>query len=513
MKKSIVLSIVAVSCAFGGDYGYREHLMNVVKNHSSFGFISLDPTTTVYAGYTSAHGPALNYCLAQGGNLTQTITTDLGTEELRAITDEGMSRILGMSQEQRIDLIKKDKDIFNRGEGNKSFVETSLGNRISGTKANGKFECKTPSGQSIYTATLRSGSGKVEYWIVNHKPETLLDYNPHGRDSDIEGTSDDMKKKILAAYPTYEKYFDSWNNGFFSSDLKQKHNQTYRMTDSFTFDTEFWVGGSMKDLADVETFCEAQGGAFNKDGVSFKTFLKQFYLNGGHATDGMGSSPFIGHYSCSGSKEPFTVELDTYKALQQTTFMISYALIKKGEDATANAASKGNGFFTGGATAQMEQALQTPAKIQMIDAGNISQQDAGIITSAVSMRAPIGSQQGANAVTAFYNGKDSQGCDLVSLQKSVANMPNSSHIYNYKSCNGQISALGETNMPGVPRKKELDPIIAQVKDQCKVYGAYVSEYQGTTISCRTLDINHCNMEINIIQDGKLINKQVENTCK
>lgn len=269
---------------------------------------------------------------------------------------------------------------------------------------------------------------------------------------------------------------------------------------------------TMGDLAEVETFCEAQGGSFNKDGQPFKAFLKQFYLNGGHATDGMGSSPFKGHYSCSGSKEPFTMDLDTYKALQQTKFLISYALIKKGEDPTANAASQGTNFFTGNVSTDVAASTKIPAKTQMTTTGNVSQQDAGIIANAVSMHAPFGSQQGANIVTALYNGKDSLGCDLVSLQKSVTNMSNSTHTYNYKSCNGQITALGETGMVGVLRNKELDPIIAQVKKQCKAYGAYGSEYQGTTVSCRAHDQNHCNLEITLMQNGMLIDKRVENNC-
>lgn len=160
-----------------------------------------------------------------------------------------------------------------------------------------------------------------------------------------------------------------------------------------------------------------------------------------------------------------------------------------------------------------QQPIQPMARQPMMNASTVNQQDAGLIANAVAMKSPFGSQQGANVVTALYNGKDTQGCDLVSLQKSVANMPDSSRTYNYKSCNGQIVALGETGLPGVPRNKELDPIIAQVKNQCKAYGSYGSEYQGTIVSCRSLDVNHCNLEINIMQNGMLIDKRVENTCK
>jgi hypothetical protein len=283
------------------------------------------------------------------------------------------------------------------------------------------------------------------------------------------------------------------------SNRKQKLGGNYRMLDSFTFDTKFWLGGSMGELTETQYFCESKNGTFLKDGKNFRTFLKEFYLDGARPQD-FTSSPFVGNYACVGTPEAFTMELKDKKGTDSLGFRLGYALIKKGAD-----------------NVQVSQAPST-TKMTAVSGGvqgNVNATEEQIIRQIAASKVPFGKLVGANVISGYYNGTDAQGCDMVSLQKTVANMPVNKarkDTYNYKVCNGQVIALGETGLPGVPRSKELDPIIAQVKTQCKAYGAFGTEYQGTIVSCRSLDQNHCNLEINIMKDGKLIDKRVERTC-
>jgi hypothetical protein len=268
------------------------------------------------------------------------------------------------------------------------------------------------------------------------------------------------------------------------------------MLNSFTFENKFWLSGSMDELAETQYFCEAKNGTFLKDGQNFRAFLKEFYLDGGRPQDS-NPSPFQGNYACVGTPEAFTMELKDKKALGGLSFQLGYALIKKG---TENSVSAPIGKM--GATSGNQANGGSPEEM--------------IVRQVAASKVPFGKQVGANVLSGFYNGTDAQGCDLVSLQKTVANIPANKarkDTFNYKVCNNRVIVLGETGLPGVPRAKELDPIIAQVKTQCKAYGAYGSEYQGTIVSCRTLDVNHCNLEINIMKNGMLIDKRVHNTCK
>jgi hypothetical protein len=265
----------------------------------------------------------------------------------------------------------------------------------------------------------------------------------------------------------------------------------------------------MGELVEVQYFCEANNGTFTKDGQTFRKFLKDFYHRGAAPTD-YSTSVFEGTYTCVDAKEPFSLDLKQYKSSGELSFNLSNAIIKKG-----------------GAPISQMQPQQTPQTMmsQVMGAmglnsgqsnNSYSSPDEKLIRKAAMMKVPYGEQQGSNIVTALYNGNDSQGCSMVSLQKTVANMPVNvapKNTYNYKVCGNQIISLGETGMPSVPRNKELNPIIAQVKNQCKAYGVYGSEYQGTVVSCRALDQNHCNLEITIMQNGMMVDKRVENSCK
>lgn len=509
------------------------------------------------------------YCAIQGGNLTKTITTDLGTEELKAFDSAALAPYMQMSKEELIALYGKGEKKFELSYTD-TFYATTVASRATGKRGiGGLFECKDLSGAKLFSAYQTTGvkmpgshdTIPPEFWIVEHKQEPMLDnvrFNTkvHGGflGETREGLSTMVKSELNAKFPTYESYFDDWNNGFLDKNNKQKLNSNYRMTNSFSFDVGFWLNESMGQLSEVQYFCEAKKGTFMKDAQPFRSFMKDFYMKGGasqvsNVVNGQYilTSPFIGKYTCVGGSDPFKMELDSFKKIDgiASSFGLNYALIKKGmpgqtvqqpvvpmqntsnvqaqpvtpvqaPSATQNKMAMAQqtlaGMF-GGYQGEGNVPTQSSRKEALFAKMGYDMADMNLVANAIATKAPFGTQQGANVSTALYNGQDTQGCDLVSIEKSVANVPNSKRVFNYKSCNGQIISLGETGLPGVPRTKELDPIIAQVKSQCKAYGAYGSEYQGTIISCRSLDQNHCNLEINIMQNGKLIDKRVENTCK
>jgi len=509
MKKGFFLSIAVSVSLFGGDYGYREFLLDKKEQ-----FIALDEISTVTSGYMPSDAAVVNYCLIKGGNMYGTFVTDLGKESIQAIGNEDYVKLQSMSFEQRKDAyFKKQLDLKYTPE----YSATLRGDNYKGKHARGvQYECKNPSGTNLFSAIVSAGVGNYDHWIVEHPKEQVYDNANYIvgvglKDSNMlgqtfyEGTSIDIQKKLAQQYPTVNSFFDDWNNGFLERNNKQKSNEGYRMLDSFDFDRKFGLTRSMGELTEVQYFCEAHNGTFTKDGQSFRKFLKDFYKGGAVPAD-FTTSPLEGTYLCIDSKEPFSLELKGYKPTIESKFNLSYALIKKGANTSVVAQPKMVMNPT-------ERTFNTP--ISSSDSF-LSQSDEKLIRKTTVLKIPYGEQQGSNVATALYNGMDAQGCHLVALQKTVANIPVNvapKNTYNYKVCNGQITALGETGMPGVPRAKEFNPIIAQVKNQCKAYGAYGSEYQGTVVSCRTLDQNHCNIEITIMQNGMMVDKQVENTCK
>lgn len=480
----------------------------------------------------------------QGGNMTGTLTTDLGTEVIKAIDDEALAKYKNMSVDERKALYFKDGFDL---KFNQTYSATFRGNNYKGKHAlKVPYECKAPSGERIFTAKVFSGVENLDHWMVEHKPAPMIDYVPVGMGGlfgeKTVNTSDSIKKEMIKKYSGYEAYFDDWNNGFLEKNNKQKLGTNYRMRNTFNFMRKFETLESMSKLADVNFFCEATGGQFIKNGKPFRTFLKEFYMNGADPISYNMTSPFKGSYACINAKEPFVMELDQVKSDNQIDVRLDYALIKKGapdnqvisnnfvsnvvqvssnqvQQPVVNNANNGqnevmntmmqkfSGMF-GGMMPQRGMGAGMAAQTMGVD-----QNDANLIVNAVASKAPYGSQQGANISTALYSGKDGQGCDLVALEKSVVNMPNSKRVHNYKICNGQIVTLGETGLSGIPRKAELDPLIAQVKKQCKAYGAFGSQYQDITVSCRTLDANHCSLETTIMQNGTMLDKKVENSCQ
>ncbi len=485
MKKTLLLSAALSASLLAGEYGFRDYLTDYFKkNGGSMDYTSLDDRTTVLKHDGVINGTMDKYCVLAGGTLYGKMKHDLGEEQLPSHDAELISSYASMTKDERAGKLLSDSRVGGL------FLTSEEKAFTANLKNFSSLECKLPNGN-----ILMSGKIKGQSLIVEHKPEALSDFIWfNGRAAGNE-TSNEYKKRMMISFPSYESYFNTFK-------ATHKMADSYRINDKINQKKIVTGFSSLGDIGEMNLFCEANGGSFTKDAVPFREFLKGVFNKNGWSvfadSANKVTSPFSGNYSCNGGKAEFSVLLENpYVWNNGDTIVFGYSKISKGRDAIQISGKNS----TGGSAPQP---------------GNSGTEEEQIILQISSSKVPFGKLVGANVISGYYNGTDAQGCDMVSLQKTVANMPVNKarkDTYNYKVCNGQVIALGETGLPGVPRSKELDPIIAQVKTQCKAYGAFGTEYQGTIVSCRTLDQNHCNLEINIMKDGKLIDKRVERTCK
>lgn len=494
MKQGFLLSIIVTTSLLGGDYGFRDYLVEYIKadNRTAFGFTSIDEKTTVIDEFHLID----KYCAIEGGVMYGKVMYDLGTEYLPAHDQDTMDKYLSMNKDDR----KKELLTKSRISGLwLSKAEMTFNANINNYKS---IECKLPN-NSILFSTRKKGWN----WVVQHDSEPMKDFIWSGRTFKLMD-SDQMKQALSQKFPTHEAYFDSYNSD-------NKLNGNYRLSKKISVNSKIKSITDMDAIGEMFYFCEANQGVFYKESTSFRGFLKDLFVNkSGYSwlfdenANGY-KSPFVGTYSCHGGRTPFTMQLsDAKPSSANLTVNFDYALIKKGIDTTPSAPMQ--------PVTNNINSMNSAVGYNTSTGNSLSPSDEKLIRKATILKVPYGEQQGSNITTALYNGMDAQGCHQVALQKTVANMSVNvapKNTYNYKVCGTQIMALGETGLPGLPRAKEIAPIITQVKNQCKAYGAYGSEYQGTVVSCRALDQNHCNLEISIMKNGMMVDKRVENTCK
>lgn len=490
MKEIVLLSLVLSTFLTAAEYGFRDYMTDYFKkNSSSVDFTALDERTTVFKHLGVIDGTMDKYCILQGGTLYGEMKHDLGVERLPAHGADLVASYAALSKEDRL------QKLFSDSRVGKLFLSSEEKAFNTNFKNFHSFECKLPGGEVLMSASIK---GNV--LVAEHKSESMKDFVwNNGRTGGIftssNETSEEYKKRMVSDFPTYESYFNTFK-------FTHSFNGEYRINDKISQKKNLSGFSSMGDIGEMSLYCEAHGGRFKKDGIPFREYLKGVFNKGGWSVfendQGAVVSPFSGGYVCDGGNVEFSVVLEEpYVWRDGETVVFGYAKVSK---------DKRGAEPHKGVRSTAPKTSQSPS---------VSPEEM-IVRQVAASKVPFGKQVGANVLSGFYNGTDAQGCDLVSLQKTVANIPvnkGRKDTFNYKVCNNQVIALGETGLPGVPRAKELDPIIAQVKTQCKAYGAYGSEYQGTIVSCRTLDVNHCNLEINIMQNGKLIDKRVHNTCK
>lgn len=443
-------------------------------------YLSLSPTLTATTDSDINYNLIKN-CFLRGGNLTTTTKDALGERKINVFGTNG----------------KLEKE----------YVKLSNGYLLSHN-----YVCsnKNNSGDIIFKAfvmtggtfNMANGASTDYHWIVEHNAEPMIDKGQFDRTSDhgwilptrSESDSERNRQKLSAEYPTYEAFFNDWLKHPLPNSqekIARDGNYAFYGVEAFHLDLGypgmFWISPSMTPaLSEMRYFCEGHKGDFMKDGKPFLSTVEAFVRDGAKYNDRW--DYFNGRYACTSSEVPFSVELSEDKMI-----------VKKGFSPA---------FFVG--SNNQSHLPQSTSQ----ESASVVNDDTMIVKNVAMIKGPFSKKQGALNYFGSYNGVDNQGCDLVSVTKSVDRIKNSQDVFNYKYCNGAVIALGETGLPGIPHKSELEAIINSVKASCKQYGAFGSQYnENTIVSCKSLDINHCNLEITIMQNNKLLNKQVIDSCK
>lgn len=128
-------------------------------------------------------------------------------------------------------------------------------------------------------------------------------------------------------------------------------------------------------------------------------------------------------------------------------------------------------------------------------------------TTAMTMT-PAVKKIGTNIYTSYFNGRDYQGCSLVSVVHTVEAMKGE-RVYNYRICDN-LEFAGRTQAPaGTYNNHQLE---STTIENCKIYGYSTTADNLIKIQCRTLDINRCYLELTVLKDNLVLEKRIVNTC-
>jgi hypothetical protein len=409
MKKvtlAVAVASILTSSVFAEDYGFRDYLAN-----NDINFLSANDKTTILL--TRGIKEVGTYCAIEGGNINGILTTRLGTSNINLYTDEEANKLQSMSKSDRIAKYGNSFDTNFNKEFTDKLKTYDMGNR---------FECKLPSGEVVFSALNRTHA-----WIVEHGKEKIEDrvfYAVYTGNKDAnfmgyttrKGRSTEIKKTLNSEYPTYNSFFDDWQNGFMDRAKKTKQGDNYEFGKTFMFGYDPNLGSMMNELQETQYFCESKNGEFLKDGKSFREYLKDFYLK----NTSVGQDTFRGIYVCQNTPEAFTLSLDGYypKRGDNFNFYMDDAIIKKGANSITNASTTRN----------------TVAKKGMDGF------DVGFIKQVIAEKTTMASTIGITMRTGVYEGRDANGCDLAYMERHIVTIPtNSSEIFKYKQCNGDLS--------------------------------------------------------------------------
>ncbi|MBI5389739.1 hypothetical protein HZB01_05170 [Candidatus Woesearchaeota archaeon] len=116
--------------------------------------------------------------------------------------------------------------------------------------------------------------------------------------------------------------------------------------------------------------------------------------------------------------------------------------------------------------------------------------------------------------TGRYNGVSGDGCDLVSVTKvwdPALKEKGRVDVNNYKVCQGKVASMGETGVESTP--ENVKRYIPEVAKACQKKGTAKFDFGEYVIACTALrDQSMCNVEVNILKEGKLIQSKVVNGC-
>lgn len=116
--------------------------------------------------------------------------------------------------------------------------------------------------------------------------------------------------------------------------------------------------------------------------------------------------------------------------------------------------------------------------------------------------------------TGIYNGRDHNGCDLVSVQKNWDTTLPKPRIdtYNYKVCDGVIADVSETGIETLP--KNIGAFITRIIKVAQRTGTAEGDYEGYNVKAVALrDKDNCMVEVKVFRDINLITSQLLNACQ
>lgn len=129
---------------------------------------------------------------------------------------------------------------------------------------------------------------------------------------------------------------------------------------------------------------------------------------------------------------------------------------------------------------------------------------------------PIVQTVGPTRYESSFNGRDSQGCAIVSVTRfsdttAQEHIPALETIFNYRVCERQVEPLGITT-PQAVRKDVLDQLPEFAKT-CQRYGETRMRTVNYVLYCRPLrGESQCDVEISVLKQGRMIKKFLYDGC-
>lgn len=249
-----------------------------------------------------------------------------------------------------------------------------------------------------------------------------------------------------------------------------------------------------KIINEMVSFCNANGGQLYKDGIPIDEFMIKVVIEKNKLHFGNGAV-FEGKYICKSPIRGFTIKLSQVN--QKTTYIspyahdFSYRLLIKDE------------------IEQIQMASSEPLPEQIKEKDSAEASDIALETA--KNKSGVIKQIGGIAYLSKYNGKDKEGCDLVSIIKTITAF-SKKEILNFKVCNGNAIPLGNTPPESIAKKVILKAKI--LAKSCKLYNIRSMDVDNYQLRCFPLnDYEKCLYEIRYFRDGRLIKTEQINACR
>ncbi|MDD3466289.1 MAG: hypothetical protein PHE67_03990 [Campylobacterales bacterium] len=460
MRKALLVSLSLASILLADGKSLREHMID-----KKLEFIPLGKTNTLEFGV--GHGNTYKYaqaCKDMGGNLYVKIGEPGFEQEFAYYDDKGnvlnptdnfLSKALGNTKEPtNFDAKDKNPWVCKKGNDTKFRLTKKLFKRYS---ANGLTDVS-------------------HAYVLEHKPESI-ELKSH-RYAEIDN------KYANGNYSSFVDSFPGHLKNEVGGGIYQIKMSTEERYSSLEPDTIF---GRMFDMW---RYCEVNKGAFYKDGRGFSEVLKDYYEKEIPSQDRKTkTSAYTGIYGCMAPEAvAFTAKLEY------------------------GGPTEWGAGFRGSIKPGFDKAMMASApNLKNKAATNTQSTDifSKVALKTAEFMGPFAMQEGNLNLFGSYNGKNSDGCSLVSVTKRVEGFGKGDTL-NYKVCSGEVTAIGEsapTNLPSNIKQSMQLVGMASLK-----YGKYSVVSGGYTIN--GIKLNKCDAEVTVFDSSdRAIEKQVVSGCK